>query len=193
MAITVDSSQWTGERDDTPLPVPVVWGEFESEAARDNALARLKVAGARDSGGPHATSGAVVTPAHAANEDQVQPPDLDSAHADLRNQRELEVGMAMAVASMAAAGLVIATGGGALPALAAAAAAGAATAVVGEPLATAIAPPSRAGHSHPGKPPRADGPVVGLLAPDAETRARAEAALREAGARRILVQETRSG
>jgi len=23
MAITVDSSQWTGERDDTPLPVPV--------------------------------------------------------------------------------------------------------------------------------------------------------------------------
>jgi hypothetical protein len=97
------------------------------------------------------------------------------------------------MASMAAAGLVIATGGGALPALAAAAAAGAATAVVGEPLATAIAPPSRAGHSHPGKPPRADGPVVGLLAPDAETRARAEAALREAGARRILVQETRSG
>ncbi|WP_368417192.1 hypothetical protein [Falsiroseomonas sp.] len=193
MAITVDSSQWTGERDDTPLPVPVVWGEFESEAARDNALARLKAAGARDSGASHATSGAVVTPEHAANEDQVQPPDLDSEHADLRNQRELEVGTAMAMASMAAAGLVIATGGGALPALAAAAAAGAATAVVGEPLATAIALQSQSAHSHPGKPPRADGPVVGLLAPDDETRARAATALREAGARRILVQETTAG
>jgi hypothetical protein len=193
MAITVDSSQWTGEQDETPLPVPVIWGEFETEAARDKALARLKAAGARDSGAPHATSGAVVTPEHAANEDQVQPPDLDSAHADLRNQRELEVGTAMAMASMAAAGLVIATGGGALPALVAAAAAGAATAAVGEPIATALAPQSHGAHSHPGHPPRADGPVVGLLAPDAETRARAETALREAGARRILVQETRSG
>lgn len=47
MAITVDSSQWTGQRDDTPLAVPVVWGEFESEAARDDALARLRGAGAR--------------------------------------------------------------------------------------------------------------------------------------------------
>jgi hypothetical protein len=36
-------------------------------------------------------------------------------------------------------------------------------------------------------------PVFGLLAPDAETRARVESALREAGARRILVQETRAG
>ena len=51
----------------------------------------------------------------------------------------------------------------------------------------AIAPRPRAGHPLAGKPLRADGPVVGLLAPDAETRARAETALREAGARRILV------
>ena len=193
MAITVDSSQWTGERDDTPLPVPVVWGEFESEVARDNALARLKAAGARDSGAPHGPPGAVMTPEHAANEDQVAPPDTDPEHADLRNQRQLEVGTAMAMASLAAAGLVIATGGGALPAVVAAAAAGAATAVVGEPIATAIAPQSQAGHPHPGRPPRADGPVIGLLAPDDATRARAEAALRDAGARRILVQETRSG
>ncbi|WP_270938259.1 hypothetical protein, partial [Falsiroseomonas oryzae] len=47
MAITVDSSQWTGQRDDTPLAVPVVWGEFESEAARDDAMARLRAVGAR--------------------------------------------------------------------------------------------------------------------------------------------------
>ena len=40
MAITVDSSQWIGQRDDTPLAVPVVWGEFWSEAARDHAMAR---------------------------------------------------------------------------------------------------------------------------------------------------------
>jgi hypothetical protein len=44
-----------------------------------------------------------------------------------------------------------------------------------------------------GEPPHAEGPVIGLQAPDTETRARAEAALHEAGARRVFVQETRAG
>jgi hypothetical protein len=193
MAITMDSSQWTGERDDTPLAVPVVWGEFESEAARDNAMARLMAAGARNSGTPVAASGVAVTPDHAANENQVAPPDQDSKQADLRNQRQLLVGTAMAMTSMAAAGLVIATGGAALPALAAAVAAGAVTAAVGEPVATAIAPQSGEGPPSRLEPQRAEGPVIGLQARDAETRTRAESALREAGARRVFVQETRSG
>uniref|UniRef100_UPI001F255388 hypothetical protein n=1 Tax=Falsiroseomonas oryziterrae TaxID=2911368 RepID=UPI001F255388 len=52
MAIVVDSGQWTGERDDTPLAMPIVWGEFETEAARDSAMARLRAAGARSSDEP---------------------------------------------------------------------------------------------------------------------------------------------
>jgi hypothetical protein len=189
MAITVDSSQWTGQRDDTPLPVPVVWGEFESEAARDSAMARLLAAGAHHTATP---SGVEALPVHAANEAQVAAPDTDSAGADRRNQRELEVGMAMAATSMAAAGLVIATGGAALAAGAAAAAAGAVTAVVGETVAHAFAPGSAQGENSLERP-RADGPVIGLKAADAAAMARAEAALREAGARRVFVQRARAG
>jgi hypothetical protein len=200
MAITVDSSQWTGQRDDTPLAVPVVWGEFENEAARDNAMARLRAGGARgheDTPGADEAGragGTVAPPVEAANADQVAPPDEDPKGADIRNQRQLQVGTAMAATSMAAAGIVIATGGAALPAVAAAAAAGAATAAVGEPLATAITPQSgQPGGKEAVDPPRAEGPVIGLQAPDAETRARAEGLLREAGARRVFVQETRAG
>lgn len=209
MAITVDSSQWTGQRDDTPLAVPVVWGEFENEAARDNAMARLRAAGARQpdeapgadeagrAGGraaPAASVGGIAPPVEAANAEQVPLPDEDPKGADLRNQRQLHVGTAMAATSMAAAGLVIATGGAALPAVAAAAAAGAATAAVGEPLATAVTP--QAGQPRAADavdPPRAEGPVIGLQAPDAAARDRAERLLREVGARRVFVQETRAG
>jgi hypothetical protein len=192
----VDSSQWTGQRDETPLAVPVVWGEFADEAARDAAAERLRQAGARDSGTiPAAQEGGVAPPKRAVNEGQVEPPDEHPKEANIRNQRQLEVGTAMAATSMAAAGLVIATGGAALPALAAAAAAGAATAAVGEPVADAIATQSgqKPDEEQPVPPARLDGPVLGLQAPDAETRARAESLLREAGARRILLQETRAG
>ncbi|WP_137179289.1 hypothetical protein [Roseomonas sp. AR75] len=195
MAITVDSSQWTGQRDETPLAVPVVWGEFSDEAARDAAAVQLREAGARDSAGkPAAQEGGVAPPKRAVNEDQVDPPDEHPKAADQRNQRQLHVGTAMAATSMAAAGLVIATGGAALPAFAAAVAAGAATAAVGEPLADATAPQSSQRETEAHDPPaRLHGPVLGLQAPDPETRARAERLLREAGARRIHVQETRAG
>ena len=187
MAITVDSSQWTGERDNTRLPVQVVWGEFADEAAREAALARLKAEGARDAG----TAADATAPVRAANEDQVAPPDEDPEGADIRNQRQLQVGTAMASTSMLAAGLVIASGGAALPAVAAAVAAGAATAAIGEPVANAIASPSTP--AAPSMPPaHATGPVIGLTAPDADAREQAERALREMGARRIFVQERRS-
>jgi hypothetical protein len=192
MAITVDSSQWTGHQDDTPLAVPIVWGEFANEAAREEALSRLRQAGARDERTAPEDTGGVAAPHHAANEDQVSPPDEHPKEADARNQRQLQVGTAMAATSMGAAGLVIATGGTMLPAIAAALAAGAATAAVGEPVADAVA--SRSGDKDKAvDPPRADGPVVGLEAPDAETRERAERALREAGAKRVFLQETRAG
>jgi hypothetical protein len=196
MAITVDSSQWTGQRDETPLAVPVVWGEFADEAARDAAALRLREAGARDAGStPAAPAGGVMPPRRAANEGQVDAPDEHPKEADIRNQRQLHVGTTMAATSMAAAGLVIATGGAVLPAVAAAAAAGAVTAAVGEPIADALTPQStqKTDEERPAPPARLDGPVLGLQAPDAETRARAESLLREVGARRILVQETRAG
>ena len=181
MAITVDSSQWTGQHDETPLAVPVVWGEFESEAARDSALTRLREAGARDESPPQ----------RAANEDQVPPPDEHPEEASRRNLRQGAVGIAMAGSAMAAAGIVIATGGAALPAVAAAAAAGAATGAVGEAIGNAADPGTEASRSLPQ--PAADGPVIGLQAPDAETRERAERLLRDVGAKRVFVQETRGG
>jgi hypothetical protein len=194
VAITVDSSQWTGQQDDTPLAVPVVWGEFESEAARDSALTRLREAGARDQGTPpEAGTGGVAPPQRAANEGQVPAPDERPKEADARQQRELHVGTAMAATSMAAAGIVIATGGTVLPAIAAALAAGAATAAVGEPVADAMTPQSGAKDRAVTPPPRIDGPVVGLQAPDGQTRERAERLLRDFGAKRVMVQERRSG
>lgn len=192
MAITVDSSQWTGERDETPLAVPVVWGEFADDAAKDAALAQLRQAGARRH--DETPAGPGISADRAANEGQVEAPDVDPKGADIRTQRQLHVGTVMAATSMAAAGLVIATGGTALPAVAAAVAAGAATAAVGEPVASAAAPQS--GDPAGGaavEPPRADGPVIGLQAPDDATRERAEQALRDAGARRVFVQRTRAG
>lgn len=210
MAIVVDSSQWTGERDDTPLAVPIVWGEFESEAARDGAMARLREAGARHHGeepgadeagraggatipvAPAASAGGVVPPVAAANEGQVDEPDEHPEQADRRNLRQNAVGIAMAGSAMAAAGIVIATGGAALPAVAAAAAAGVGAGAVGEAVGNAAASGSEG--TAPVTPPvAAEGPVIGLQAPDAETRRRAEQLLHEAGARRVLVQETRAG
>jgi hypothetical protein len=190
MAITVDSSQWTGEQDDTPLAVPVVWGEFENEAARDAAIARLRESGARDHGAP-ATADAAVTPDRAANEGQVRPPDDNPEQADRRNLRQNAVGIAMAGSAMAAAGIVIATGGAALPAVAAAAAAGVGAGAVGETIGNAAS--SGVQGTNPVTPPTADGPVIGLQAPDDATRARAERLLRDAGAQRVFVQETRAG
>jgi hypothetical protein len=171
MAITVDSSQWTGQPDDTPLAVPVVWGEFEDEAARDAGRDRLIEAGARD---PATAAGEAAPPAPAANQDQVDMPDEHPAETGRRNVRQNVVGIAMAGTAVAAA-----------------AAAGAATGAAGEAVGAAMDPGTEA--AEPASPPAAEGPLLGLQAPDAETRARAESALRTAGARRVFVQERRGG
>jgi hypothetical protein len=171
--------------------VPVVWGEFESEAARDAAMARLRTAGARAPGSTPAAGG-IAPPEAAANEDQVPMPDEHPDETGRRNVRQATVGIAMAGSAMAAAGLVIATGGAAAPAVAAAAAAGATTGAVGAAVGAATDPGSESG-AEPPPLPRAEGPVIGLQAPDAATRARAEQLLRDAGARRVFVQETRAG
>jgi hypothetical protein len=187
MTIVVDSSQWTGSSDDAPLAVPVVWGEFADDAAREAALARLRDAGARDHG---TDPGTPAPPVAASNEGQVDQPDEHPQQTERRSLRQNAVGIAMAGSAMAAAGIVIATGGAALPAVAAAAVAGAGAGAVGEAVGNAAAPATDSGMVEP---PVANGPVIGLHAPDSATRERAERLLREAGAVRVFVQETRAG
>jgi hypothetical protein len=187
MAITVDSSQWTGEADTTPLAIPVVWGEFANDNARDEALQRLQGAGAQMEG-----AGDIVPPTQAANEGQVPPPDVNPEGAEQRNLRQNFVGIGMAGTAMAAAGVVIASGGTLLPAVAAAAAAGAGTAAVGETLGNATT--NQDGHvTEHREQHRKRGPLIGLKAPDQVARDRAMRLLREVGANDVFVQETRAG
>ena len=187
MTITVDSSQWTGEPGGAESLVPVVWGEFADEAARLVAVQRLRAAGAQEE---HPGSAA------AEGSQALAPPDDHPQEADLRNLRQLGVGIAMAAGSMAAAGLVIASGGALLPAVAAAALAGTALGAAGEAVATVAAPvrPDETSRTplSPENTPQgaaAHGPLIGLRAPNGGMRERAEALLRDAGARRIFVQD----
>jgi hypothetical protein len=178
MAITVDSSQWTGQGTDAARAVPVVWGEFADAAARDRAAERLRAGGTeRDQPASH--------PATTDTDRPLDPPDEHPEQADLRNRRQLGVGTAMAATAMGAAGLVIATGGALLPAVAAAAAAGAGTGVAGEAVAAVVS-------TKPGeetRPPPTDGPLIGLRAPDDATRQAAEARLQELGAIRVIYDD----
>lgn len=170
MAIRVDSSQWTGEPNESSA-TPVVWGEFADEASRDTAAMRLRSAGAR-------RNGDTTDPDRPLDQ-----PDENPEEADLRNRRQLGVGMAMTASAIGAAGLVVASGGALLPAILAAAAAGAGAGVAGEAVAAAVSdtpwettrtPPSNA-------------PLIGLRAPDETSRQAAEKALREVGAIRVVV------
>ena len=171
MAITVDSSQWTGESD--AHAAPVVWGEFADEATRDAAIDRLRSEGALRAGTTTDT------------DRPLDQPDENPEEADLRNRRQLGVGVAMAASAMGAAGLVIATGGALLPAVAAAAAAGTGAGVAGEAVAAVVT-------SDPAQQmrlPPTDGPLIGLRAPDEATRHAAETRLRELGALRVIVDD----
>ena len=182
MAITVDSSQWTGERDSDALTGEVVWGEFADEAARDQARRALRLGGARDEDAPPQPA----RPAHGeGTTPPLDTPDENPREADLRNQRQLGVGVAMAATSMAAAGLVIASGGALAPAVGAAVAAGAGTGALGQAVAAAITPDKSPEEAHVAP---TDGPLIGIRAPDEAARHRAEAVLREHGAKRIFVR-----
>jgi hypothetical protein len=178
MTIVVDSSQWTGQPEQKPGPI--MWGEFPNEAARDAALEILREGGASRPGEPAKLD-------VADNAGQVEPPDEKPAEASQRNLRQGAVGMAMAGTAMAAAGLVIASGGALLPAVAAAAAAGTASGAVGEAIGHAAAPNTDERDREPVAPPASRGPVIGIHADDTETRTRAEALLREAGANRVFL------
>lgn len=191
MPITVDSSQWTGEHDDTPLASPIVWGEFAERAALDRAAERLQAAEwFRQSQASAQTGGAEP----AANE-QLEMPDENPNEASQRNLRTNWVGTATASTSMLAAGVVIATGGAALPAVAAAAAAGGATLAAGQAVGTAADTTGGGQVDSAGKTagPRSEGPALGIAAATEEVRQQAEAFLQQEGARRVWVQDREAG
>jgi len=171
MAIKVDSSQWTGESGGVKA-MPVVWGEFADEASRDAAVAQLRGEGVRH-------SAATTDP-----NPPVDQPDEDPEGADLRNRRQLGVGVAMAASAMGAAGLVVASGGALLPAVIAAAAAGTGAGVAGEAVASAV---SETPEESTQRLPPSDAPAIGLRAPDEATQHAAESTLRELGAIRVVV------
>ncbi|GGG49983.1 hypothetical protein GCM10010964_41570 [Caldovatus sediminis] len=183
MAIRANSAEWTGQHDDTPLTVPVVWGEFADAATLPAAAARLDEEEAF-----HRRQARTRAPEAAP----IEPPDEDPRGASARTQRQLGVGTAMAATGMLAAGAVIATGGAVLPAAAALAAG--ATGAAGEVVGTSLEPAST-GNPPPGVKAAAEaqGPMLGLRAATAELRERAERFLRESGAVRVWVQEARAG
>lgn len=183
MPIVADSSQWTGEYDHTPHAGPVVWGEFEDRPALDSAAAKLQAEewfrALQARSAPQAEQ--------PADNDQVITPDDNPKGADARNLRQNFVGIGTASTSMLAAGVVIATGGAALPAVAAAAAAGAATMAVGE-TAGAASSPTDSG-TRPDEVLKSDGPSLGIQAQTEEEKAEAQRFLQNQGARRVWVQD----
>ncbi|MBL6458270.1 hypothetical protein JMJ55_23305 [Belnapia sp. T6] len=184
MAIVADSSQWTGEYDHTPQAGPVVWGEFADRSTLDSVAAKLQAEQWFQAVQARAAAPQEQRP---ADNDQVITPDENPKGADSRNLRQNFVGIGTASTSMLAAGIVIATGGAALPAVAAAAAAGAATLAAGE-VAGAAASPTDTGR-RPEETLQTDGPSLGIQILTDEERAQAEAFLQSQGARRVWVQD----
>jgi hypothetical protein len=183
MPIVADSSQWTGEHDHTSHAGPVVWGEFADRAVLDSAVAKLQA----EEWFRALQARSAPQEATPADNDQVITPDENPKGADARNLRQNFVGIGTASTSMLAAGIVIATGGAALPAVAAAAAAGAATLAVGE-TAGAAASPTDSGR-RPDEVVKTDGPSLGIQAQTEEEKAEAQRFLQSQGARRVWVQE----
>ncbi|MBV1796120.1 hypothetical protein [Siccirubricoccus sp. G192] len=176
MAIEVNSAGWTGNEPGTAAPQ--VCGEFHDKARLDEAMSRLegslfqradlslRVPGQEDS---------------RADSTREEPQRED----DVRNLRQLGVGLGSYAAGAAAAGVVIATGGAALPAVAAAAAAAGGAAVVGEGIGQAAAPESEdAAHQAA----EAGGAVLMVHADTPEKQAKAEELLRACGATRVWRQ-----
>lgn len=170
MPIVVDSSQWTGDTDDAAPAGPVVWGVFADRATAEQVAGRLQAE-------------AWYQQAHPVQAEGDEDPGTETGRQSLRQNF---VGASTASTSMLAAGIVIATGGAALPAVAAAAAAGLTTAAVGE----AIGKAAEAGASGPDDAMRTEGTAIGVLAATAAVRSEAEGFFQRQDARRIWVQET---
>lgn len=171
MAIELNSAGWTGD-DNAGNAAAQVCGEFSGGAKLDEAMSRLEGSAFQRAdlstqrpGEPH--------------QDNVMRED------DVRNLRTLGTSTAAAMA-MAAAGIVVATGGAALPAVAAAVAAGGAAGVAGTVIGQ-VATPGGQDSAHQA----ADGSggvVLMVHAASPEKQAKAEEILRDCGATRIWRQ-----
>lgn len=154
-----------------------VRGSFESDAALQDAIGRLELAGfdRADLSLPHATP----TPAEATPEQGAEPPTADD---DVRQARTLHVSGAAAVGALAAAAATAATGGAV--AVAAGAAIGSAAAAGG--IASALTrSDDKAQHTERERAAAADTLVLSVRTPDAAKRQAAETAMREAGAHEV--------
>ncbi|MBV9813977.1 MAG: hypothetical protein JO326_14610 [Acetobacteraceae bacterium] len=102
-----------------PADTDEIWGTFRSDSTLQDAMARLAQAGfdRADMSLPDVTA----DPAHRTPEQGAAEPQTEEDNQQLRT---LHASMAGSVGAMLAAGVVIATGGAALPAVAVAAAAG---------------------------------------------------------------------
>lgn len=166
--------------------VEEVQGIFPSDAALQEALSKLTMAGfdRADFSLPETRP----APGHATPEGAAANPDTD---VDNRQMRTMHASMAGSAAAMAAAGIVIATGGAAAPAVAAAAAAGAAGGLGANAASTAA---DRAQHDEREQAARDGRLVLSVHAADPARRQQAEALMREAGATRVeAVRRTGSG
>ncbi len=156
-----------------------VRGTFPSDSTLQDGIARLSLAGfdRADISVPDAApSLAGATPEQAAENPNTED--------DSRQARTLHTSMAASVGAMAAAGAVIATGGAALPAVAAAIAGGAGLGAAVQGVSGAT---DKAQHAEREQAASRGELLLSVRLRDATRRPLAEAAMREAGASRVMV------
>jgi hypothetical protein len=182
MAIELDSSSWTGgdSAEEGAAKAPQVCGAFQSKDGMEEAIMRLE-------GSVFDRSQISVRVPGREDDDSYSSRETPVQEDDARNLRTLGTSTAGAALGMAAAGVVIATGGAALPAVAAAAAATGATVAAGELAGAAATPGGETAQQHAAE--HGEGVIVMVSAQTEERQAKAEEILRGAGATRVWRQE----
>lgn len=166
--IEIRSDQWTGDsaddtsKSDTP---PGVSAEFADKAAAEAAFSKLEGS---------AFQRAEITLRMPGDEGG----ETVAREDDAQNLRQLGSGLTAAAAGLAAAGVVIATGGAALPAVIAAGVASGGTVAATQAAGRAAGPTEDDDAT-------AGNPVLTVTTSTADKQARAEAVLRECGALKV--------
>jgi hypothetical protein len=180
MAIEVNSAAWTGQGEGSgPPAAPQVCGEFHDHAKLDEALSRLEGSLFQRADLSVRVPGRADAASYASDEEPMR-------EDEVRNLRQLGIGIGTYAAAALAAGVTVATGGAALPAVAAAAAAGGAAAAAGSAIGQGAAP---GGETPQHQAADLSGVVLMVHAETPEKQAKAEEILRAAGATRVWRQE----
>ena len=181
MAIEVNSTAWTGQEDGAQhSDAPQVCGEFHDKKKLDEALSRLE-------GSLFQRADLSVRLPERPDGASYAPDEEPLREDDVRNLRQLGIGIGTYAVAALAAGVTVATGGAALPAVAAAAAAGGATIAAGEAVGTAAAPNGETAQ-HQAAEDSPSGVVLMVHADTPEKQAKAEETLRICGATRVWRQ-----